>query len=285
MRSRARVVFALASLLLPAGVGLVGVVLALQGGPRGTALAYALGGALLCLRPTLRPAASMNWERTRSFFPVTQTLAYLNHAGVAPISTRVAEALARYATEATHKGASDYARSYDAEIERVRGRAAELIGAHRDEIAFVKNTSEGLGLVAAGLDWQRGDRVVVCDLEYPSNVYAWWSLRSRGVETVMLRGRDGALPLESVEEALAHPRTRLLALSSVEFGSGARNDLPGARAPVPGARRALLRRRHPEPRLPASRRRRGVTSISWRRMDTSGCSRSRAAASSSAAAR
>ena len=168
----------------------------------------------------------MNWERTRSFFPVTQTLAYLNHAGVAPISTRVAEALARYITEATHKGASDYARGYDAEIERVRGRAAELIGAQRDEIAFVKNTSEGLGLVAAGLDWQRGDRVVVCDLEYPSNVYAWWSLRSRGVETVMLRGRDGALPLESVEEAVAHPRTRLLALSSVEFGSGARNDLP-----------------------------------------------------------
>jgi cysteine desulfurase/selenocysteine lyase len=168
----------------------------------------------------------MNWERTRSFFPVTQTLAYLNHAGVAPISTRVAEALARYITEATHKGASDYARAYDAEIERVRGRAAELIGAQRDEIAFVKNTSEGLGLVAAGLDWQRGDRVVVCDLEYPSNVYAWWSLRSRGVETVMLRGRDGALPLESVEAALAHPRTRLLALSSVEFGSGARNDLP-----------------------------------------------------------
>lgn len=168
----------------------------------------------------------MRWERTRSFFPVTRTLAYLNHAGVAPISTRVAEALARYAAEATERGALDYARVYDAEIERVRGRAAQLIGASRDEIAFVKNTSEGLGIVAAGLDWQRGDRVVVCDLEYPSNVYAWWSLRSRGVETVMLRSQGGALPIESVEEALSHPRTRLLALSSVEFGSGARNDLP-----------------------------------------------------------
>jgi selenocysteine lyase/cysteine desulfurase len=168
----------------------------------------------------------MRWERTRSFFPVTQTLAYLNHAGVAPISTRVAEALARFAAEATHKGAFDYARAVDQEVERVRGRAATLIGASPDEIAFVKNTSEGLGIVAAGLDWQRGDRVVVCDLEYPSNVYAWWSLRSRGVETVMLRGRDGALPLESVDEALRHPRTRLLSLSSVQFGSGARSDLP-----------------------------------------------------------
>jgi selenocysteine lyase/cysteine desulfurase len=167
----------------------------------------------------------MNWERTRSFFPVTQTLAYLNHAGVAPISTRVAEALARYSAEATQRGAFDYARSIDAEIERVRGRAARLLGAGADEIAFAKNTSEGIGMVAAGLAWQRGDRVVTCDLEYPSNVYPWWSLGPRGVETVMLRSQGGRLPIETVEEALRHPRTRLLALSSVEFGSGARNDL------------------------------------------------------------
>ena len=66
----------------------------------------------------------------------------------------------------------------------MRERAAGLIGAGGGEIAFAKNTSEGLGMVACGLDWQRGDRVVTCDLEYPSNVYAWWSLRPRGVETV-----------------------------------------------------------------------------------------------------
>jgi selenocysteine lyase/cysteine desulfurase len=167
----------------------------------------------------------MSWERTRSFFPVTRSLAYLNHAGVAPISTRVAEALARYSAEASERGAFHYGRSFDAEVERVRERAARLIGAGADEIAFAKNTSEGLGLVACGLDWQRGDRVISCDLEYPSNVYAWWSLRPRGVETVLLPGREGRLPIESVEEALKHPRTRLLALSSVEFGSGARNDL------------------------------------------------------------
>ena len=92
-----------------------------------------------------------------------------------------------------------------------------LLGAETEEVAFVKNTTEGLGIVAAGLDWKRGDQVVTCDLEYPSNVYPWWSLRGRGVETVMLRGRDGRLPLEAVEDALRSPRARLLALSSVEF--------------------------------------------------------------------
>jgi selenocysteine lyase/cysteine desulfurase len=168
----------------------------------------------------------VSWERARRFFPVTRELVYLNHAGVAPISTRVHEALARFSGEALSHGAFDYARAFDAEIERVRGRAAELVGASADEIAFVKNTTEGLGLVAAGLDWRRGERVVTCDLEYPSNVYPWWSLRARGVETVMLRGSDGRLPLERVEEALRDPAVRVLALSSVEFGSGFRQDLP-----------------------------------------------------------
>jgi len=167
----------------------------------------------------------VSWQRTRSFFPVTRHSTYLNHAGVAPISTRVEEALQRYAGEATRYGALHYDRAFDAEVERVRGRAAALLGAHADEIAFVKNTTEGLGLVAAGLDWRPGDQVVTCDLEYPSNVYPWWSLRERGVETLMLRGEAGRLPLERVEEALRSPRARLLALSSVEYASGARNDL------------------------------------------------------------
>jgi selenocysteine lyase/cysteine desulfurase len=167
----------------------------------------------------------VSWARTRSFFPVCRELVYLNHAGVAPISTRAAEALARYAGEATHRGAFDYDAFYDAEVERVRGRAATLLGARPAEIAFVKNTTEGLGIVAQGLDWRPGDRILSCDLEYPSNVYPWQALRSRGVETELLPGRDGRLPLETVEAALASADVRLLALSSVEFGSGARNDL------------------------------------------------------------
>jgi selenocysteine lyase/cysteine desulfurase len=167
----------------------------------------------------------MSWERTRSLFPVTREVAYFNNAGVAPISSRVDEAIRRYAEEATRLGAFNYPRSFNAEIERVRGRAALLLNATADEIAFVKNTTEGLGIVAAGLDWQRGDEVVTCDLEYPSNVYPWWSLRDRGVETAMLRGREGRLPFSAIEEALQNPRVRLLALSSVEFASGARNDL------------------------------------------------------------
>jgi selenocysteine lyase/cysteine desulfurase len=167
----------------------------------------------------------VNWQRVRSWFPVTRELAYLNHAGVAPISTRVEEALRRYAEEASRHGAFHYDAVYDAEIERTRARVATLLGASPDEVAFVKNTTEGLGIVAEGLAWRPGDQVITCDLEYPSNVYPWRELGRFGVETVLLRGSDGRLPLERVEEALRSPRARLLTLSSVEFGSGARNDL------------------------------------------------------------
>lgn len=121
------------------------------------------------------------WTRTRSLFPVVdEGIVYLNHAAMAPPSARVTEALARHGAEATRRGGARYAAFFEAEIDRVRGRVARLLGARAEEIAFVKNTTEGLGLVAAGLDWRAGDRVVTCDLEYPSNVYPWWRLERRG---------------------------------------------------------------------------------------------------------
>jgi selenocysteine lyase/cysteine desulfurase len=166
-----------------------------------------------------------SWARTRALFPVTRELAYLNHAGVAPISTRVRDALQRFTAEFLARGAFRYGEAVDAEVERTRGRAAALLGAQSDEIAFVKNTTEGLGLVSAGLDWRPGDKVVGCDLEYPSNVYPWWWLRERGVETVTLASESGRLAFELVADALRDPRVRLLALSSVQFGSGFRCDL------------------------------------------------------------
>jgi selenocysteine lyase/cysteine desulfurase len=67
--------------------------------------------------------------------------------------------------------------------------------------------------------------VVSCDLEHPSNLHAWRGLRARGVELEVLPTAGGRLPLGEVADALASPSVRLLALSSVEWSNGARNDL------------------------------------------------------------
>ena len=93
------------------------------------------------------------------------------------------------------------------------------------EIVFVRSTSHGLAMVAEGIDWRPGDEVAVASaLEYPSNVYAWKHLADRGVRVRELRAADGAVTPEAVEEAIG-PRTRAVAVSSVQFASGHRTDV------------------------------------------------------------
>jgi selenocysteine lyase/cysteine desulfurase len=95
----------------------------------------------------------------------------------------------------------------------------------------VKNTSEGISIVANGIDWQWGDRVVTTNVEYPANIYPWMEVaRSRGVKLIMVEEEPGPedtrhVPIEKILAAAAEPRTRLVTLSHVEFGSGQRHDL------------------------------------------------------------
>lgn len=165
----------------------------------------------------------MSWEKWRAEFPSAARGVHFNHAGVSPISQRVAQAVRVFADQALCLDAG-VQRAWGARTEAIRAACARLIGARADEIAFVKNTSEGLSLVAAGLDWRDGDNVIAVDGEYPANVYPWWSLRRWGVQTRMVQPRRYRVRVEDIA-ALADARTRLLAVSFVDWSSGARNDL------------------------------------------------------------
>ncbi len=108
----------------------------------------------------------------------------------------------------------------------VRRRVAELVGARPEEIAFTKNTSDGLNIVATGLRLWAGDRVVVAPgAEHPNNVFPWlWQARERGVEVAQVT----PAPDETLEEALIHAidgRTRLVSVTAVDFATGRRTDL------------------------------------------------------------
>ncbi|MGE8388053.1 MAG: aminotransferase class V-fold PLP-dependent enzyme [Pseudomonas sp.] len=150
-------------------------------------------------------------------------LRYLNHAAIAPWPRRASDAVARFARDNVKRGASDYP-AWLATERRLRDRLARLINApSRGDIALVKNTSEALSLVAFGLDWQAGDQVVISDEEFPSNRVVWEALAHRGVE-VLQASLAGADPEASLLAACG-PRTRLLAVSAVQFGSGLRLDL------------------------------------------------------------
>ncbi|MFB4393084.1 MULTISPECIES: aminotransferase class V-fold PLP-dependent enzyme [unclassified Pseudomonas] len=150
-------------------------------------------------------------------------LCYLNHAAVAPWPRRAAEAVARFARDNVCAGARDYPARLATE-RRLRQRLARLVNApSQGDIALVKSTSEALSLVAFGLTWQAGDQVVIGDEEFPSNRVVWEALADQGVEVIQasLAGDDP----EGALLAACGPRTRLLSVSAVQFGSGLRLDL------------------------------------------------------------
>lgn len=166
---------------------------------------------------------SMDWNRYRAEFPVTGKWAYLDHAAVAPVSGRAQKAMAAWAADLAENGHVNEL-AWNERVEEVRRLAARLLNADPLDVAFVKNTSEGIGIVAEGLPWKPGDNVVTAAEEYPANVYPWMNLADRGVEVRLVQSHDRRLWLEDLEQAI-DARTRLVSLSMIEFASGFRNDL------------------------------------------------------------
>ena len=155
----------------------------------------------------------------RELFPVTRNLIYFNHAALGPLSVRAAEAMQRFVSDQRDYGALHWKKWY-AEDARFRESAARLIGAEAEEIAILKNTSEGLSFVAQGLRWNEGDNVITTALEFASNWTPWKRLETRGVECRVAESFD----VGDVER-LIDDRTRLVTVSAVAFHNGAVADL------------------------------------------------------------
>ena len=162
-------------------------------------------------------------------FPILKKWDFFNHAGVCPLPRVVTDALRTYADQSqtdTYLTGTWYK-----DIEKLRQFSAAMMNAHRDEIAFIKNTSEGISQVAHGIDFRPGDRIVTTAVEYPANIYPWMEqARTRGCELVMVPEETDSegrrhVPIEKILDASGHPSTRLVTLSHVEFASGQRHDL------------------------------------------------------------
>lgn len=159
-------------------------------------------------------------ERYREQFPVTKNLIWLNHAAVAPLSRKCAEAMQQLAQDALDYGSLHYGH-WMATYEGVRTATARLINAKSSEIAITKNTSEGIAIVATGIDWKRGDVMVCFHEEFPANLFPWRKLEEeQGVEVRWLSIFDS---LDKIDEAAKG--ARLLAISYVNYLNGHRVDL------------------------------------------------------------
>lgn len=159
------------------------------------------------------------WQEYRGQFPVAERFIYLNHASVAPLSQRAADAMKQLADDVLLNGSFHYGQWLEA-YAGVRSAAARLIGAQAPEIALVKNTSEGVATIALGIDWRPGDRIVGFVEEFPANLLPWKRLENKGVLVEWLSITDS---LERIDEACRG--ARLLAISYVNYLSGHRIDL------------------------------------------------------------
>jgi selenocysteine lyase/cysteine desulfurase len=165
----------------------------------------------------------MNAE-LRALFPVTERATYLNHAAVSPLPQPTLEAVQRQLTDVSTNGSANFRKWLEVR-ESARRLTAGLLGARPEQIAFMRNTSDGLSTVANGIDWHAGDNIVTFRNEFPSNIYPWLRIRDAyAVEVRMCEERDGRIDLNELI-GLIDSRTRLVAISQVQYASGFRADL------------------------------------------------------------
>jgi cysteine desulfurase/selenocysteine lyase len=161
----------------------------------------------------------------REEFPVTETRTWFNTATYGPLprsnvlaQTQMLDSMMR------GEGAKGIGHWWEGASE-VRGKVGQLVGCDPGDVALVRSTGEGLGLVSLGLDWAVGDEVLVYDQEFPSGVYPWLALEKRGVKVRFVEDRGRSrFEVEDVA-ALLSERTRVVSVSLV-------NCYHGFRAPV-----------------------------------------------------
>ncbi|MEJ5261385.1 MAG: aminotransferase class V-fold PLP-dependent enzyme [Ignavibacterium sp.] len=166
----------------------------------------------------------MNKEQARQLFPfINNGIIYFNHASTAPVSSLVKERLCELLKEKSESKIDDY-HSFLRVYEETKNLLAEFINANPDRIAFIDNTSNGLNILASGLDWEKGDRILLNDIEFPANVYPFLNLKRFGVEVDFVKSKNGIVTAEDLIENVK-PETKLISVSFVQFLSGYKIDL------------------------------------------------------------
>jgi cysteine desulfurase / selenocysteine lyase len=166
----------------------------------------------------------MNLFENRHWFATTNRWVFLDHAAVAPLPSLTVEAMKEYLDDMAIHGVASFHR-WDAKLREVRTLVANLLNADPFDIAFVSNTTAGIGLVAEGFPWKPGDNLITAEEEYPSNQYPWMNLQDKGVEVRKIPSRENRIWIDDIVSAI-NDRTRLISLSAVQFASGFRSDLP-----------------------------------------------------------
>jgi len=164
-----------------------------------------------------------DFDAIRKQFPTLDNFVYLDTAAKAPLPRCAEEAMVSYMADVWER-VGERAFSME-EIERTRETLARLVGVPSKTVSFIKNTSEGINIVAHGLGLEAGDKVLISEFEHSACVLPWRRLEKIGVEVEVVRGSAGRIPPELFIEKM-DDRTRAVGVSWVAYGTGYRFDIP-----------------------------------------------------------
>jgi cysteine desulfurase/selenocysteine lyase len=166
----------------------------------------------------------MEVSKARDFFPHTKTgIIYFNHAATGPLSTFVTNKLDEYLKERSFERidnfpkVKDYAKSTKEDL-------GKYLNCSPDRIAYTDNTTNGINILASGINWNKGDRILLNDIEFPANVYPFLNLQKDGVIIDFVKSHDGIVSADDIISNI-RPDTKLVSISFVQFLTGYRVDL------------------------------------------------------------
>lgn len=172
----------------------------------------------------------MMFDKSTELFPIKKKYIFLSHCGISPFFSQACRKEQEIAEEHQNNGGLLFMKLYQDVLDGLRKACAELLKVKSDDIAFVKNTSEGMSLIAAGYPFAPGDEVIGYTCEYPANFYPWKLQETRGAEFTLLPNADSENELPTAWtmadlERKVSKRTRIVAVSHVQFTSGFAADL------------------------------------------------------------
>lgn len=177
-------------------------------------------------KSTSKPLAERapDWPKLRGVFPLLSNFAYLDLGRKAPLPIYAKQAADAWFQDTFDTG-GETAFSMSS-MEDTRAAVAKTFGAPPDQIALIKNTSEGINIIGAGFPWVSGDNVVITEHEHENNTFPWRHLADRGVEIRFAEADDDGCVRLAGYERVVDDRTRILAVAWVAYGNGYRADIP-----------------------------------------------------------
>ncbi|WP_116474737.1 aminotransferase class V-fold PLP-dependent enzyme [Zobellella maritima] len=166
----------------------------------------------------------MDIDKVRTDSPVCSSYAYFDTAAASAPTQDIVQKVTNYLDRTAAQGLYNpsFRKEVYGELEAIRVRTAAFINASADEVAFVKNATEGISIIAQGIDWKPGDEVILPSFENLSNLVPWLRLQeTRGIKVITVEARESGLVMpEDIEKAITD-KTRLISFSQLPNATGA----------------------------------------------------------------